>query len=146
MRNEHKMTKIKHHLTEELMIAYASGNLAESFSVAVATHISLCDQCRAALESYNAVGGALLEDTEGAALSSDALAKTMALIEQHPLEDQVQAPKVSNVPAPLADYIGTDLDAIKWQPIGMGVKQSVLKTTGAGSVKYEKQRVGESVI
>ena len=64
MRNENKMTKIKHHLTEELMIAYASGNLAESFSVAVATHISLCDQCRAALESYNAIGGALLEDTE----------------------------------------------------------------------------------
>ena len=74
------MTKIKHHLTEELMIAYASGNLAESFSVAVATHISLCDQCRAALESYNAIGGALLEDTEGAALSSDALAKTMAAL------------------------------------------------------------------
>ncbi|MGB0539377.1 MAG: transcriptional regulator, partial [Paracoccaceae bacterium] len=105
------MTKIKHHLTEELMIAYASGNLAESFSVAVATHISLCDQCRAAFESYNALGGALLEDTEGAALSSDALAKTMALIEQHPLKEKVQAPKVSNVPAPLVDYIGTDLDA-----------------------------------
>lgn len=51
MRNENKMTKIKHHLTEELMIAYASGNLAESFSVAVATHISLCDQCRAALKA-----------------------------------------------------------------------------------------------
>jgi putative transcriptional regulator len=135
MRNENKMTKIKHHLTEELMIAYASGNLAESFSVAVATHISLCDQCRAALESYNAIGGALLEDTEGAALSSDALAKTMALIEQHPPEEKLQAAKVSNVPAPLADYIGTNLDAIKWQPIGMGVKQSVLETTGAGSAR-----------
>ena len=135
MRNENKMTKIKHHLTEELMIAYASGNLAESFSVAVATHISLCDQCRADLESYNAVGGALLEDTQGTALSSNALAKTMALIEQHPSEERMYVPKASKVPAPLADYIGTDLEAVKWQPVGMGVKQSILQTKGEGSAR-----------
>ena len=56
--------KIKHHLSEDLLMRYSNGTLCEAFSLAVATHISMCDDCRAALESYEAVGGALLEDLE----------------------------------------------------------------------------------
>ena len=50
--------KIKHHLSEDLLMRYSNGTLCEAFSLAVATHISMCDDCRAALESYEAVGGA----------------------------------------------------------------------------------------
>ena len=105
MRNENKMTKIKHHLTEELMIAYASGNLAESFSVAVATHVSHCDQFPAALQSYNAIGAALLEVKERAALASDAFAKKKALIQKHPLQEKLQSVKDTKLAAPLPDII-----------------------------------------
>ena len=37
---------IRHHLTDELLLAYAAGNLAESWSLAVASHLSLCPACR----------------------------------------------------------------------------------------------------
>ena len=43
------MTKIKHHLTEPLLMGYAAGTLPEAFNLVIATHASMCDQCRAAL-------------------------------------------------------------------------------------------------
>ena len=33
------------------------------------------------------------------------------------------------LPAPLQDYVGGDLDAIQWRPVGMGVKQAILPTS-----------------
>ena len=46
MKNDNK---IKHHLSEDLLMRYSNGTLCEAFSLAVATHISMCDDCRAAL-------------------------------------------------------------------------------------------------
>jgi putative transcriptional regulator len=33
------------------------------------------------------------------------------------------------LPGPLQDYVGGDLDAIRWKPVGMGVKQAILPTS-----------------
>ncbi|MEL7131794.1 MAG: transcriptional regulator, partial [Pseudomonadota bacterium] len=57
--------KITHHLTDEFLMAYAAGTLPEAFNLMVATHVSLCDECRAVVESYNALGGEVLEQTPG---------------------------------------------------------------------------------
>ena len=59
-----KKHDIKHHLSKELLLAYSAGQLEEGFSLAIATHISMCDQCRAELESLEAMGGAVFENLE----------------------------------------------------------------------------------
>ena len=116
-------------------MAYSAGNLPEAFSLAVATHISMCDQCRAALESFDAVGGALLEDSSQVSVDTDALARTLSMIRSAPqdndLSQAVESPasKTREIPAPLADYIGDRLEDITWKSIGMGVKQSILETS-----------------
>ena len=115
-------------------MAYSSGNLPEALSLAVATHISMCDKCRAALESFDAVGGALLEDSQEMSIDSDALVKTLSLIRSDPqginLPQAVEPPsKPCEIPMPLAGYIGDRFEDIKWKPIGMGVKQSILETS-----------------
>ena len=53
---------IRHHVSDRLLMAYAAGTLPEAFSLVVATHLSLCDECRARAASYDALGGAVLED------------------------------------------------------------------------------------
>ena len=45
-----KTHDIKHHLSKKLLMAYSAGQLEEGFALAIATHISMCDQCRAELE------------------------------------------------------------------------------------------------
>ncbi|WP_170431014.1 ChrR family anti-sigma-E factor [Ruegeria arenilitoris] len=122
--------KIKHHLTDDLLMAYAAGSLPEAFDLMVATHLSLCDHCRARAESFDAVGGCVLQDQDTSASMSDgALAATMALIAQSAPIAKPTRPGCSVLPAPLQDYVGGDVNDIKWRSIGMGVKQAILPTT-----------------
>ncbi|QEW22559.1 Transcriptional activator ChrR [Marinibacterium anthonyi] len=128
--------EIKHHLTDQILMAYSAGSLPEAFSLMVASHISLCDDCRARLGSFDAVGGALLEDQEDqeVQLSADSFAATLALIAEGPaVSAPPRAPGV--LPGPLQDYVGGDLDKIRWRPVGMGVKQAILKTSAQASAR-----------
>ena len=54
------MSQINHHLTDALLMAYSAGTLPEAFSLVVATHISMCDECRAQAGSFDFVGGQIL--------------------------------------------------------------------------------------
>ena len=128
--------KIKHHLSKDLLLRYSNGSLCEAFSLAVATHISMCDDCRAALESYEALGGALLDVSDPEEMSDDSFESLMALIEEQPDQTtQVSKRNASDVPSALSDYIGGSLKDIKWRPIGLGVKQSLLKTSGNSTAR-----------
>lgn len=122
---------IRHHLNDALLMAYSAGQLPEAFSLTVATHVSLCDECRARLGSFDAVGGALLDESSmpEAAMADDSLAMTLARIRQSgPTSRERPARKAGVFPAPLRDYAGGDVDAVKWRPIGGGVKQAILPT------------------
>ena len=58
------MIEAKHHIPNEILIAYSTGTLPEAFSIIVACHISLCDKCRVEVEALDAVGGAILTNQE----------------------------------------------------------------------------------
>ncbi len=131
------MSDINHHLTDALLMSYAAGTLDEAFSLVVATHVSLCDECRARLEAFEAVGGVLVEESDNVALSDDALDATFALIDvglsEEP-ERRIAAPD-SVFPTPLQEYVGGDLEAVRWRALGGGVMQAVLKTSGNDKVR-----------
>jgi putative transcriptional regulator len=123
--------KINHHLSEPLLMGYAAGHLPEAFSLAVASHISLCDECRASLAAYEALGGAVIDDCGFEPMSKDSLAAVLARLDQAPMESP--KPRSAGVlPAPLTDYVGGDLGRVKWRHIGMGVRQAIL-ATGKGA-------------
>lgn len=137
---------IKHHLTDDLLMAYATGSLPEGFSLVVATHLSLCDTCRAAADAFSAVGGAVLDQMDIVDVSDDALAKTMALIANQD-GAQISAPQISDgvFPKPLQDYVGGDLKDVKWRSVGMGVQQSILKTAPGATVRLLRIPAGAAV-
>jgi putative transcriptional regulator len=131
---------IKHHLSEDILWAYSAGTLPEAFNLMVASHLSMCDECRAVVESFDAVGGAMLEDsvTDAVAPMDDAaLAATMALIAGGPMAEpsKPKARRDGSLPAPLYDYIGGGLDDVRWRPVGMGVRQAILPTSKAASAR-----------
>ena len=122
------MSNVKHHLNDALLMSYAAGTLEEGFSLAVASHISLCDDCRARLESFEAVGGSLLPEAGEVTLDEDALEATFALIDAAPAVKPINLAPDRVLPGPVQDYVGGDLGAVRWRSIGGGVKQAVLKT------------------
>lgn len=131
--------KIRHHLSDKLLMAYSAGQLPEAFSLVVATHVSLCDECRARLASFDAVGGAVLEETRDVAMSSGSLAATMKLIRQRAEQGvgpQRPAESVScTLPGPIRGYVGGDIDAVRWRSVGGGVRQAILPTARDARVR-----------
>jgi putative transcriptional regulator len=120
---------IRHHLSDQLLMGYAAGQLPEAFNLVVATHLSLCDDCRARSEAFDAVGGALLEDAEAPGMGRTSLADTLARLDRQPLVARLSPRRAAGVfPAPLADYVGGDLAAVRWRRVGGGVRQAILPT------------------
>ncbi len=131
--------KIKHHITDELLMGYAAGDLPEAFNLIIAAHLSLCDQCRQRLSSFEALGGEVLASSAGAetTLAPGSLEATLSLIAGGPIADDPAPRRVPGavLPGPVQDYVGADLNAIGWKPIGMGVKQAILDTRGPASAR-----------
>lgn len=138
---------IVHHLNDQLLMAYSAGQLPEAFGIVVATHVSMCDDCRARLASFDAVGGALIEDCGAVAMAPDSFEAVMARVAGTPPAARPAAPVAPRgvFPAPLAGYVGSDLSAIRWRPVGMGVRQAILRTDRAASARLLCIPAGQAV-
>lgn len=71
---------ISHHPGEETLLRCAAGVLSAGPSLVVATHLIHCAQCRARVEDFQRMGGALLEEMPRAPLAADALGRTLEKI------------------------------------------------------------------
>ncbi|MGY6411051.1 MAG: ChrR family anti-sigma-E factor [Alkalilacustris sp.] len=129
---------IRHHLTDELLLAYAAGTLPEAFDLVVATHVSLCDECRARLGALEAVGGAVLEEGPRCAVADGSLAATLSRVRAAGRgKEPIPAPHaaINAMPGPLRDYAGPDLEKVRWRAIGGGVRQAILPTARGASAR-----------
>ena len=124
---------IRHHISDALLMAYAAGHLPEAFNLVVATHLSLCDDCRVQAGVFEAVGGAVLDAESGIAMDAQALDRALARIDAPPPAAQPEARAAGIFPAPLVGYVGGDLASVRWRRVGGGVRQAVLPT-GKGAV------------
>ncbi|MEL6571769.1 MAG: ChrR family anti-sigma-E factor [Pseudomonadota bacterium] len=140
---------IKHHLTDDLLMAYSAGTLPEAFNLVVATHISMCDECRARLASFDAVGGEVMAGVETVELAENSLTAVMEKIQAGAgisidKPKSVRAPD-SIFPMPLQEYVSGDLDAVKWRMVGGGVSQAILNTSKDATVRLLKIPAGTAV-
>lgn len=125
-----------------MLAAYAAGNLPHAFSLVVATHISICAECRAVVQAHEAVGGVVVEDSGAVAVSEAMKADLLSL-----LDDPIpEAP----VYARSGPYPGPVVEALKgreprWKKLGMGVRQDILAEDKHGSVRLLYIPPGQAV-
>lgn len=145
----------RHHPTDELLVAYAAGNLGEAPSLAVATHLALCPACRQEVRRLEAVGGALLEEMPESAVGDDLLAAIMGRLDAPGDEADgavltlarprsKAAGKVPSLPEPLRGYIGGDLDKVVWTRVIRGVDEAAVPV-GSGTAKSRLLRIRPGV-
>ena len=127
---------IRHHPADDLLLARATCTLAVGLRLVLDTHLELCAACRERLAMLRAVGGALLEEQPPAPLRADALARTMARIDQ--LEQQAGdvRPRIVPAPPPLPEGAVwpralAECSATRWQWIGPGMRWSRVSVPGA---------------
>ena len=133
------MSNVSHHLDEATIMRYAAGDLDEAFTVIVAAHIAMCDQCRQAVHDAEELAGGLLDVAETEAVSEDAFANLMAAIDEKPeLASNVHPfPKRNtisgDVPFPLQRLIGSELDQIQWKKVAPGISKHAIDLGGDSS-------------
>ena len=129
---------VKHHLSDDLILAYGTGELDEATSLLVATHMALCPTCRAALEAAETMGGSLLETLPEADVDESAVDAILARIEREGASPPKTAPEKRRkpfiLPQPLRDYVGGDVDTLRWGGLGGGVRH-LLVATGTSKAK-----------
>jgi len=126
-----------HHLHESTLLSYAAGALPAPLSVVAGTHLEQCPHCRQRLREAEAIGAALIEQTQpmmvggrGPALRAAMLAElersepaVAAVAVARPAAPPVERPEViaDHLPASLHPYFGRSLGGLRWRWIAPGV-------------------------
>ncbi|OED50521.1 transcriptional regulator [Rhodobacteraceae bacterium (ex Bugula neritina AB1)] len=136
------MPAITHHIPDAIIAAYAAGSLPHAFSLVVASHLSYCRDCQAALGAHQSAGGVLLETTKGEELSPGMKARVMAKLDEPAMPEPVY--DASGI------YPGPVMQALKggtprWRTLGMGVKQNILYEGNGGSARLLYIPAGQAV-
>jgi putative transcriptional regulator len=126
------MTTITHHAPDALLAAYAGGSLPQPFALAIAAHISLCLDCRAAYEAHLVTGGAVLETSSVEALSESLKSNVLDLLDA-PVAAKPAYQRSGAFPGPVMEALKGKPP--RWKSLGMGVRQSILSDGRDGSVR-----------
>jgi len=138
------MTAITHHISDTLLLSYASGELAHPFAVVVASHISLCPECRARLGAHEAAGGVVLEALAPQSVTAGLKDTLLSRLDTPMPEPEQPRYRKSGI------FPGAVMTALKGQPprwkmLGRGVRQSILHDGRDGSVRLLYIPAGQAV-
>ncbi len=136
------MNAITHHTPDAMLAAYAAGTLPHAFAVVVATHVSLCVHCRAALEAHQAIGGAVLDATDSVTVSDHLKSDILAQLDAS-APREVTYTRSGIYPGPVMQAL--EGKEPNWKTLGMGVRQSILSSNQEGSVRLLYIPPGQAV-
>lgn len=111
----------RHHPSDEHLLDYVTGAQDPAVALLVGSHLSLCSACRQRVAQLEAVGGAMLERLEGAAMAPSAMNDCLERLSR--LDDVAPAavrPAGGDpvLPEPLRSWLGRSLDTIEWRSYG----------------------------
>jgi putative transcriptional regulator len=116
---------ISHHLDHATLVAFSAGTLPANLSMVVQAHLEMCPACRHDALAADEIGGALLDDHAGFAVSAESKSAVMDKIQTatlHRMPKAKRAHSAGGIPRVLHAALGTnDLNAIKWRKSGPGI-------------------------
>ncbi len=111
---------IKHHPDIATLMSCAAGSQPEALAAVIASHLARCPSCAAEVKKMAEIGVALFDKLEPAKMSHDAPV-IAARAGEAMSEAETRHASRGDVPFPIADKVGDDLDRIPWKRIGPGL-------------------------
>lgn len=150
---------IRHHLDEATLFSYTAGSLTNAMATVVATHLSLCAECRARAANLETLGGVMLESLQPESCSEDLLDNLLGAIdvdepqidigEKNVARDrdaEVEEKPVADVPYPLSEMLPAPLEQLEWKRMAPGVHYYDLPAVGSGACRLLQLAPGRSVL
>lgn len=125
-----------HHLDDATLMSLAAGALSLPLAVVASAHLERCAECRRRLSAAEAIGAALLEQTQPESASGQRDALRDVMLARLESETHVDAAKVTalhpeavpprgsdpdRLPTSLQPYFGERLSTVRWKWIGPGM-------------------------
>jgi putative transcriptional regulator len=124
-----------HHPSDATLLSYAAGHLPVLHTRVLAVHLSACPHCRDEVRLLEEIGGALLETIPPVALQPDALARTLARLDEAPW-----------APGPVAVPVTLQALAVgRWWWLGPGIRLMPLRRRDAYDTRLDLVRVAPGV-
>ena len=117
---------------ESLLAAYASGHLGHGMSVLMASFLTLSPVARRQMETFETLNGIMLDDSETAEMSEDALASLMTRLDAPDPDEANYAANGkaegvvganNDLPAPLRAVLEHPIEEQRWRFAYPGVRQ-----------------------
>ena len=110
------------HAPNGMIADYAAGALSQGMSLLVASHLTYCPACRDKAARLEALGGALLAESEAVAPEPRCLKGALARIEAPCGPDAAAGePAAAPLPRPLCQRLGKPLRELRWSRIMPGL-------------------------
>lgn len=126
------------HLTDDLIVAYATGAATDGVALAAAAHLTYCAECRRKVEAHEAIAGALLAETS--AVAGPDIANVLDRLGD---DGESAAPQDAGpLPAPVAAAVGMNFDDIPWRFRLPGVYVHEMSNENGDDISLMKVRPG----
>ncbi len=122
---------------DDLMLAFAAGVLPSAPSLVIASQAAMREDVRRELHDYEAVGGALLEESAPRSLSDGLRDKVLAQLDE-PVAPGLPVPVEDGdrrVPTPLWGHVGKRLEDLPWRWVMPGLKDYVFPAGAGGTTR-----------
>jgi putative transcriptional regulator len=114
-------------LQDEWLLSYAAGALNPGRSLMVASHLAYHDDLQEAVADAEAIGGSIFENQRGSDVPDVVLEQLMARLDDESVPEIKPVTSAGQqIPQPLVDFIGHDLDTVKWRFMGPGMQNARL--------------------
>ena len=138
----------QHHPSDETLLRVAAGNLPAGPSVVVRAHMDGCAICRARLTTFEAVGGALLQQLPPVPLRADSLERALARV-----DSEVSSDENSNERRPRRSSASNARDIVlprslqsytigPWRWLGPGIRRSRIALPESPDANVMLLRIG----
>jgi putative transcriptional regulator len=103
------------------LMTCSAGSTPEALCAVVTSHLAMCPECMDELTSMESIGVALFEKMQPVKIDANPAQVTPASGDETTFRGEHQRRPDSDVPRPLVEVIGKDLDALDWQRIATGI-------------------------
>jgi putative transcriptional regulator len=138
---------IQHHPGDELLLPLAAGRLSAGQALLVSAHLEGCVECRTRLHTLQALGGALLEQSEPVVLEPGAWERTLQRIDGPPRKTDRAAPAAAQFPGlPEAVAWPASLSGCRvsdWRWMGPGMRYARVGVANEPSAAVYLLRISE---
>jgi putative transcriptional regulator len=111
---------ITHHPDIATLMSCAAGSQPEALAAVIACHLSRCPRCAAEVKKMAEIGVALFDKLEPSQMTH-AWPMIAARAAEADVEAQALDAPAGDVPFPLAERVGKNLDEIAWKRLGPGL-------------------------